>query len=180
MLLIRPATPQDAAAIAHVHVQSWRSTYAGIVPAPFLAELTEAERARQWSEWLQLDLPVYVAQATTRPQIVGFVSGGPIREPLPGFDTELFAIYLLGPAQRQGIGTALLHTLAQTLTERSFTSMVAWVLASNASRHFYERTGAHLVRSRTIEIGGASLPVEAYGWPSLTALLRNKSPADIP
>ncbi len=168
MPIIRPATKHDAAAIAHVHVQSWRSTYAGIVPETFLASLSEAEHTQQWNEWLQLDLPVFVAEA--RGKLVGFASGGPIREPLSGFDAELFAIYLLASAQHQRTGTALLQTLAHALTQRGLTSMMAWVLESNASRHFYERTGAHPVQSKTIEIGGISLPAQAFGWPSLATL----------
>ena len=48
--------------------------------------------------------------------------------------------------------------------------MMAWVLESNASRHFYERTGAHPVQRKTIEIGGISRPAQAFGWPSLAAL----------
>ena len=168
MLIIRPATEHDAAAIAHVHVQSWRSTYAGIVPETFLAALSEAERTKQWGDWLQLDLPVFVAESEG--MVTGFIGGGPIRERVSGFDAELFAIYLLRPTQRQGAGTALLQQLAGALAQRDLTSMIAWVLESNASRSFYERTGAHLVQTKATEIGGASLSVQAYGWPSLAAL----------
>ena len=169
MPLIRSATSHDAPAIAHVHVRSWRATYANIVPADFLAALSEAGRTAQWSDWLQLDLPVYVAESDG--EIVGFISGGPIRKPLPGFDAELFAIYLLPSAQREGTGTALLQTLAHALIERGFTSLIAWVLESNDSLHFYKHTGAHPVQSKTIEIGGMPLPAQAFGWPSLETLL---------
>ncbi len=165
---IRPATANDAAAIARVHVQSWQSTYAGIVPAHVLESLSEADRTLQWIEWLQLGVPVYVAERNG--DVIGFASGGPIREPLAGFDAELFAIYLLASAQHQGIGTSLLRTLAAALTDRGLTSMIAWVLDRNHSRYFYERTGANPVEHKQIEIGGVSLPAQAYGWPSLTAL----------
>ena len=166
---IRPATERDAAAIAHVHIASWRSTYAGIVPAPFLAALDEAERTAQWRDWLTLDLPVFVAEEAG--EAIGFVGGGPIREPLPGFDAELFALYLLASSQHRRTGTALLQTLAQSLRQRGLTSMIAWVLEANTSRRFYERTGAELVQSKTLEIGAAPLPAHAYGWPSLTSLV---------
>ena len=46
--LIREAAVNDATAIAQVQVESWRTTYAGIVPDAFLASLsveTRAERA---------------------------------------------------------------------------------------------------------------------------------------
>jgi len=41
--LIRAATPTDAAGIAAVHVQSWRDTYAGLLPDEFLARMTSPE-----------------------------------------------------------------------------------------------------------------------------------------
>ena len=50
--LIRPATPEDAAAIASVHVQSWQETYAGLIPPDFLAHMTSAEmRERRAASW---------------------------------------------------------------------------------------------------------------------------------
>ncbi len=148
-----------------MHVRSWRSTYAGIVPAPFLASLSETDRALQWREWLTLDLPIYVAESDG--EIVGFASGGPIRDPIPGYDAELFAIYLLDRVQRQGIGSALLRALIEVLHSRGLTAMIAWVLESNSSCSFYEQTGAHALQTKQIEIGGAPLAVRAYGWPAL-------------
>ncbi len=49
---IRAARLEDAGAIAHVHVESWRTTYAGIVPDAYLAGLDEILRTRLWHEWL--------------------------------------------------------------------------------------------------------------------------------
>ncbi len=37
---LREANVLDAAAIAKVHVDSWRTTYAGVVPEDFLAQLS--------------------------------------------------------------------------------------------------------------------------------------------
>jgi hypothetical protein len=39
-LFIRPATPADSSAIARVHIDCWRTTYAGLVPAEYLARLS--------------------------------------------------------------------------------------------------------------------------------------------
>lgn len=104
MVLVRTAKEQDASAISHVHVQSWLTTYSGIVPDDYLASLNEAERILLWRDWLTRDILVYVAEQDG--EVVGFVSGGQIREPLQGCDAELFAIYLLDRAQGQGLGTA--------------------------------------------------------------------------
>jgi hypothetical protein len=45
--------------------------------------------------------------------------------------------------------------------------MAAWVLEGNSSSHFYEWSGAVRLLSKEIEVGGAMLPVVAYGWPDL-------------
>jgi hypothetical protein len=42
-MLIREAFPTDAAALARVHVDSWRTTYAGIVPADYRSSENELE-----------------------------------------------------------------------------------------------------------------------------------------
>ncbi len=48
--------------------------------------------------------------------------------------------------------------------------MLAWVLAGNTSRGFYERTGGVLLAEKQVEIGGATLPVVAFGWADLRLL----------
>jgi hypothetical protein len=42
---VRRAVSGDAASIARVHVESWRSTYAGIVPEAYLRSLDVDLRA---------------------------------------------------------------------------------------------------------------------------------------
>jgi len=44
LLAIRPAKPEDASAIAKVHVDAWRETYLHIVPQEHLDKLTYAEK----------------------------------------------------------------------------------------------------------------------------------------
>lgn len=168
MFSIRAATVRDAEAIAHVHVASWRTTYACIVSEEYLDTLNEAERVLSWREWLTLDALVFVAELEG--EVVGFIGGGPIREPLSSYDAELYAIYLLQHLQKCGIGTALLQALAGSLHSGGFRSMAAWVLAGNNSTRFYQRSGALPLGSKEVEIGGVMLPVLAYGWPSLQTI----------
>ncbi len=168
MALVRRALVSDAQAIAQVHVESWRSTYAGIVPDSFLAQLDEAERAMQWREWLAQDVLILVAE--TEEEVVGFSSGGAIREPVEDCDAELYAIYLLERAQRSKIGTELLRQIAAALRERGFRSMAVWVLEKNRCKGFYLKQDAGYARSKEIEIGGAMLMEEAYTWSDLKSL----------
>jgi GNAT superfamily N-acetyltransferase len=165
---IRLAEVWDAAAIAHVHVQSWLTTYKGLVPDEYLASLNEAERVPLWQEWLTRDIRVFVAEEEG--EIVGFAGGGPIREPLAAYDAELYTIYLLEDAQSRGIGKNLLSAVAEALIRQDHTGMVVWVLEQNPAVGFYERMGAERIMSRQIEIGGVSLPELALGWPDIATL----------
>ena len=166
---VRSATGLDAGPISHVHVESWRTTYKGIVPDNYLAGLDEIARTASWRERIESGIPVFVAIQDG--VVVGFISGGPIRDPIDGYDAELFTIYTLQHVQRRGIGTALLRKPASRLDADGFKNMAVWVLEDNASSSFYERSGALRVSSKDIEIGGAFLPVVAYGWPSLRTIL---------
>lgn len=169
MALIRNAEVKDAAAIAHVHVQSWLTTYAGLVPAEYLASLNEVERIPLWQEWLQLDISVYVAEVEG--VVVGFSSGGPLREPMGDYQAEMYAIYLLQTAQGKGIGRELVGVLAASLLAKDFTNMLVWVLEQNPAVHFYEKAGAQRLESKQIEIGGAPLCEVALGWSDLKKIV---------
>jgi GNAT superfamily N-acetyltransferase len=129
-----------------------------------LASLNETERVPLWQEWLIRDISVFVAEIEGK--VVGFASGGPIREPLAAYDAELYAIYLLEEVQGRGIGKDLLSAVAEALVGKDHTSMLAWVLEHPAVR-FYEKTGAEHLMSKQIEIGGISLTELALGWPDL-------------
>ena len=174
MIVIRRATWDDAGAIAHVHVESWRTTYAGIVPGSYLESLDEAQRATHWLELLKSEYDIFVAERDGL--LVGFAASGASRDKVQGCDAELYAIYLLEEAQRSKIGTDLLRELARALVTRGFTSMNVWVLARNPSKEFYARTGAHYAATKEIEIGGAVLMEQAYVWPDLSAVANIHGP----
>lgn len=175
MVTIRRAEGRDAASISHVHVQSWRTTYVGVVPEAFLASLDEKERVPQWQAWLAREISVFVAEVEGA--IVGFAGGGPIREPFAPYDAELYTIYLLQEQQGCGIGKRLLNALTEDLLLKKYSSMLVWVLEQNAAVHFYENAGAQFLMSKQIEIGGAQLPELALGWPNLRSALSVSSSA---
>jgi L-amino acid N-acyltransferase YncA len=168
MASIRVAEVRDAAAIAHVHVQSWLTTYKGIVPQKYLAALNEAERVPLWQDWLARETSVFVAEIEG--QVIGFAGGGAIRQPLHAYDSELYTIYLLQDAQGRGVGKALLGAVANALLQKGHKSMIVWVLAQNPAVRFYAKAGAQFLKSQAIEIGGIQLTESALGWPDLKAL----------
>jgi len=169
---IRKAAVEDAQSIASVQVDTWRTTYAGIVPEAFLNSLNAGERAEDWKEHLQAgDTLAFVAQGQSG--IFGFICGGRLREAIGAYDGELYAIYLRPEGQRRGVGRGLVRSLAEALRIEGFKSMAVWVLERNLSAvSFYLRLGGIQVAQKTIEIGGAELSDLALGWANLESFLK--------
>lgn len=167
---IRQAKPDDAPRIAWVHLESWKTTYPGIIPQSYIDGLKVETGIQNWRERLtQADGPI-VFVAEDEAGVFGFAAGGTIMHPVDGFDGELGAIYLLASHQKQGAGSSLVRRVAGVLVDRGFRSMVVWVLKANSSRKFYERMGGVLVAEQGIEIGGLTLPEVAYGWTDVFSL----------
>ena len=162
--MVRPATLKDAAGIAHVHVASWLTTYRGLLPEDFLASLSEEHYTERWKRVIgDGSSRVFVVDEVD--EIVGFASGGRERAGESGFTGELYAIYVVDSAQRQGHGRELVRAVAGALKEMKFPDMIVWVLRENAGgRHFYERLGGVYVREQPSTIGSMTLKEVAYGW----------------
>nr|MDO8116589.1 GNAT family N-acetyltransferase [Candidatus Sigynarchaeota archaeon] len=173
-VVIRDAVMQDASGIARVHVDSWKSTYAGIVPDGYLRALSHESGTEKVKAWFEHPFPgakIFVAEVEAE-GIVGFATGGLAREHHHGLDGELFAIYILAGHHRAGIGRSLVSRVAGHLKASGLAGMVTWVLASNPSRGFYERLGGKRAGERTIEIGKRRLDEISYGWSDLAPLLK--------
>lgn len=166
---IRRAGSQDVWDIARVQVESWRTTYAGIVPSAFLAAMDVEQRAERWrSVFAEGEMTLHVAEGPTeegRDGIFGFASGGKLREPIGAYDAELFAIYLLREHQGKGAGRRLFETLARSLRDAGHEAMAVWVLRKNPATFFYQHMGGAEIARKQIEIGGVSLEEVAYGIP---------------
>ena len=175
---IRIANVHDAAAIANIHVESWHTTYKGIVPDEFLARLSYVQREQLWRQVLtdpSKPSYVYVAEDDSG-KVVGFVAGGPERSGDPVYTGELYAIYLLAPYQGQGIGRQLAITLVKRLMQEGMTALLLWVLAENSSWKFYEQLGGRPVYEKTVSIGGVPLMEVAYGWQAAHTLIEPPEP----
>lgn len=103
-------------------------------------------------------------------EVVGFVSGGALREQERGDDGELYTIYLLDRAQGLGLGKVLVKTLSSALASDGFKTMLVWVLKQNPAIRFYEYLGAIQVSGKEIEIGGPNLQEISFGRTALKRL----------
>jgi len=172
---IREALPTDSAAIAKVHVDSWRSTYRGIISDEVLAALSYPDRERMWEGSLTTYRSanfIYVAEVDEGP-IVGFAAAGKERTGRTDFPGEIFAIYLLKDYHGRGWGRQLFLAAAERLGLEGHKELMLWVLADNPTRGFYEAMGGKLLGEQQIQIGPDSLREVAYGWETLDEL-RNR------
>ncbi|MFM2044742.1 MAG: hypothetical protein RLY86_3318 [Pseudomonadota bacterium] len=171
---VRRAAPADAAAIAAVHVESWRSTYAGMLPEQFLVRLSVDAYTARWRRLLadrDRGRRTLIVQDSAG-KAVGFASCGPQRTGLHGYAGEFYAVYLLDQVHGSGWGRLLLGTMAQELLKDGMRSAVVWVLRDNPARWFYERLGGQLLAEQPITFAGTRLSEVAYGWDDLVPLSR--------
>ena len=171
---VRNARASDAAAIARIHVETWRDTYAALLPADYLTgELSVERNALHWTRALRRTdgrERTLVAE-TPDGAVVAYAAFGRSRERLYPNDGELYAIYVSLDAQDLGIGRRLCGVTAERLLSAGRQAMSVEVLAGNPSRYFYENLGAQLVATKTHVFAGQALPALIYRWPELTVLM---------
>ena len=142
---VRAAVPEDAAALAEVHVRTWQAAYAGLVPQHHLDAMDPAQREPGWRRWLgDLRPPAAILVWDCAAGPVGFVAVQPSRDPdaEPGTIGEITAIYLLPDHWGRGAGRQLMAAALEHLVRSGFRRATLWVLASNVrARRFYEAAG---------------------------------------
>jgi GNAT superfamily N-acetyltransferase len=135
---LRPAEPDDAIAVARVHVRSWQVAYRTLLPDDYLDQLRPEDRAHKY-DFAGLDpLKPRTIVAAEDGVILGFATTAPSREPnLPDYG-ELYALYVDPEKWGQGIGMALLSAARANLFGLGFRKALLWVLAGNVrAERFY-------------------------------------------
>jgi len=182
MWSIRAAGVADAQAIAQVDVETWRTTYPGMLPDDLLTSLDQRRRARQWARFvtqrpgdtlLAVDEPL----GDERDHVLGFGSCGVQRETVLPYAGEIFTLYVAPDFQGQGIGRHLLLALFQRLIRGGLSTAMLWVLAANPARYFYERAGGRRIADRELDMGSFGVSAVAYGWSDLADTVRRSARA---
>jgi ribosomal protein S18 acetylase RimI-like enzyme len=172
MALVRQARLTDAQAIGRIEVETWRTTYAGMLPDRVLLGMSEQRQIASWAGFLRhRPGDVFVAEAEGSQGLSGFGNCGPQREQTLGYGGEVYTLYVRPEAQGAGVGRELLLALFARLIHCGHRSALIWVIRANPSRFFYERLGGKLALHRPIPLGGAPVEAVAYGWRDLRALL---------
>jgi GNAT superfamily N-acetyltransferase len=131
---IRAVRADEAAAVAHVHVQADAETYRPIFGARFRAAPIEESLARWTAALMAGDVFLAAEEAGA---VVGFAHA---------HGDWMSALYLAASHRRRGIGSALLTTLCAAVRARGVAEIRFQCVADNAdARAFYEAMGARRV-----------------------------------
>jgi ribosomal protein S18 acetylase RimI-like enzyme len=159
LMNVRAATPGDAAAIATIHVESWRTAYRGIIPQALLDSLQHEPRRAYWQSKLETDnAEVWVAERNGA--ALGWIACGEDRDvPEDASRREIHAIYVAPQHYRTGVGTALLNHYFSTLSHPPVAQVFLWVLQNNvAALAFYQQHGFDVTDTKKmISRAGADL-----------------------
>ena len=169
MVRIRPARPSDASAIADIQVETWRDTYAGLIPDRTLLGLSRASHVENWRRILRDARADSITRVAEGPGacVVGFAKAGRARPTNLAYDGEVYTLYVLPDHQGVGHGRRLLGALLSAHSAAGCRSALIWVLAENPARFFYVAMGGTLIATREEQFRDVILSECAYGWPNL-------------
>ncbi|MCM3172930.1 GNAT family N-acetyltransferase [Paenibacillus sp. MER 99-2] len=175
---IREATIHDAEGIAKVHVDSWRTTYKGIIPEEFLKNLSYEQRTELWINNIKRTDSFVVIAENTEGEIIGFADCWKRETNTIPDSGDLTSIYILDEYQGQGVGKELLKHLFFRFNSLGYQKIFVDVLEDNKTRFFYEYYGAHLSTSVQIKIGGKILNELIYEWDNVDEVLARLTKTD--
>ncbi len=177
--VLRPATADDAAVIAQLHIDSWRTAYRDILDPAYLAGPIEQERRDIWAgRFAAPNADMQVTLAEDGAGAIGFICT--LGNDDPAWGALVDNLHVLPRAKGGGIGGSLLASAGDWAASRfPGAGIYLWVFEANEpARRFYDRMGGKVVE-RVIEPnpagGGESLSLR-YAWSDPAALGREGSP----
>lgn len=146
---LRDAVVEDAPLLAHIGVQSWRETYAGLLSAPLLAGL-DRNPFHDVPHWQDL-----LARPRRHQRIWLVGTAEPVGLCHCGADEDgggtVERLYLLRAAQRRGLGRRLMCLAADILAGDGLRPLTVWTLECNRpAQAFYDRLGGRRLPRRPI------------------------------
>ena len=169
--LVRPGCVADALAIARIEIETWRTTYAGMLPDKVLLHMSERRQTASWASFLRHRPDDVCVAENAKGAVIGFGNCGAQRNRAIDYAGEIYTLYVAPDAQGTGGGRGLLLGLFARLVAIDYGSALVWVVRANPARYFYERLGGTQVMHRPIPLGGQQVEAVAYGWRDLATVL---------
>lgn len=149
---LRTPGPADAAALADLHIETWRETYGQQMPAAAFGERARQSRLDMWQG--MLDFPGQVGTlrvAEVEGELVGFAGAAPSTDGDAAHRLELRMLYVRAAFHGTGAGQQLLDSVIGDK------SAFLWVAKDNPrARRFYVRNGFIADGGERLEQGSAA------------------------
>ncbi len=141
-MILRPAVPEDALAVARVHVSAWQEAYRTLLPDEYLNRLSADERAQRYDFSNPDPLTPQTIVAMEDGLIVGFATTSRSRDESLSDYGELCALYVDPEYWGRGFGVALAAEARSRLIQLGFRDALLWVLKGNhRAERFYLNDG---------------------------------------
>jgi ribosomal protein S18 acetylase RimI-like enzyme len=171
MINYRRPTPDEATAMARLHVQCWREAYTAIVPEGVSSRFDVAPMILRWQEHLSKnDRFIHAVYDGVEP--VAFINQGSAVEKIHDkMDGHIAALYVAQSHYRRGLGRKLMALSAADWLGKGGHSITLGVLAANSrARAFYESMGGRLIKTSIYDWHGHKLEDAIYIFDNLPQL----------
>lgn len=170
--MIRDANANDAAAIADLHLRSWRSAYRGIVDNAYMDGALAGEMTDRWRNvFAGARTHSLILVAEQDGALAGFIAIWPETD---SPDTAYIDNLHVDPDRRGGgVGRRLLAEAARRLPQLGFNGAALWVFAENSGAvRFYERLNGRAAARTRKPVGGRLIEGIRMVWGDLDQLAR--------
>jgi ribosomal protein S18 acetylase RimI-like enzyme len=146
----RIARPDDAAAVAALHADSWRKHYRGAYSDAYLDGDVVSDRIEVWAHRLSNPAGTETHLAESNGELVGFVHT--VLDADETWGALLDNLHVLSTHHRSGIGAALMaHSARFVVAEMPDSKLYLWVLEQNVrAQRFYEAQGGQRADSARV------------------------------
>ncbi len=168
---VREAGRQDADLIADLHIDSWRATYAGILPDVYLRHGIVTERRAYWQKALHAKVAGDLVLLVVR-QGIALAFAAVLADHEPDCDAYIDNLHVHPKHKGLGLGTVMMGAMAERLVGRGARSACLWVFDDNRSAlDFYVRLGGVADRHGFDDFAGGRAAHTRLVWRDLRVLL---------
>ena len=174
-MIVREASLSDISKITEVYVDSWKTTYKGILTEEYLNNISYKEKEEYLLNYFRKPKSKFFVSVNDKGEVTGFVAFGEESTGKTKYRGELYFIYLLKEYKGQGIGKLLINKAIEELEKANITSMLIWALEKNSTCKFYEYLGGKKTFERYSVYNGENFKDVAYTWDDIKSIKKLSS-----
>lgn len=154
---IRKAQPDDAKSIVEIHVNTWKTSYRGLIDDDILDKRNVSEdKIEKMKTAIAKDI-VWVIEHNDK--IIGFAG---LNDVIKETKTEIEIFYMLPEYQGKGCGGQLLSTIIEQLKSQNVEKLIVWTMKNAPSLKFYQKHNGTLTGNE--KIWKYNVPIVELEW----------------